>query len=246
MPSVRELSSLYENFLLSPRPGPEVCPRCLNLNDGYDECYRCSRTPNAIAAMSAVSYSVGGEQLHHALASYKRLTGDVAKRLTIGLAAVLWRFLALHEQCVARTAGVAMFPVVTVVPSSDRSIGERHPLVRIVSELVAPARERYLPLLERSAKEGLGAHEFSDEKFSARRVLDGEPVLLVDDTWTTGANAQSAAGALRAAGAGPVAVAVIGRHVNREWRHNDRHLRGLNGRFVWERCALCAEAVAAL
>jgi orotate phosphoribosyltransferase len=43
-------------------------------------------------------------------------------------------------------------------------------------------------------------------------------VLLLDDVYTTGARAQSAAFALRAAGAVVPAVLVIGRRVNPEWR----------------------------
>ena len=65
-------------------------------------------------------------------------------------------------------------------------------------------------------------------------------MLLIDDTWTTGANAQSAAAALKAAGAGRVAAVVIGRHVNRGWHDNDRRLAALVGRFEWTQCALCA------
>jgi orotate phosphoribosyltransferase len=66
-------------------------------------------------------------------------------------------------------------------------------------------------------------------------------VLLIDDTWTTGANAQSAAAALKSAGAGPVAAVVIGRHLNREWHENDRRLRGITRPFDWSHCALCAD-----
>ena len=39
-------------------------------------------------------------------------------------------------------------------------------------------------------------------------------MLLVDDTWVSGASAQSAAAALKAAGARRVALVVIGRHVD--------------------------------
>jgi hypothetical protein len=44
-------------------------------------------------------------------------------------------------------------------------------------------------------------------------VADGD-VLVVDDTWVSGGSAQSAAAALKLAGAHRVAVVVLGRHVN--------------------------------
>jgi orotate phosphoribosyltransferase len=80
---------------------------------------------------------------------------------------------------------------------------------------------------------------FSAEKYEPTIAIEGKSVLLIDDTWTTGANAQSAAAALKAAGAGPIGAVVIGRHVNREWRHNDRHLKQLVTPFDWESCVLC-------
>src|SRR5579862_829730 len=128
MATVRELSAPYENFMLCPRPGPGVCVRCFNFTDGYQHCYACSRHPHVLDAMAPISYSVGHEQLHHALASYKRLVGPAGRRLAIQLAAVLWRYLAGHETCLARAAGVAAFPVVTTVPSGDLERENDHPL----------------------------------------------------------------------------------------------------------------------
>jgi hypothetical protein len=51
-------------------------------------------------------------------------------------------------------------------------------------------------------------------RFIAGRGAAGASVLLLDDTWVSGASAQSAAVALRMAGARHVAVVVLGRHVN--------------------------------
>jgi predicted phosphoribosyltransferase len=75
-------------------------------------------------------------------------------------------------------------------------------------------------------------------KYNPTRDLDGESVLLVDDTWTTGANAQSAAGALKTAGAGSVAVLVIGRHVQESYKDNAARLKELPRSFDWTTCAL--------
>jgi hypothetical protein len=56
--------------------------------------------------------------------------------------------------------------------------------------------------------------ELQPDLFTAQRRLDGARVLLIDDTWTTGARAQSAAAAAKLAGAREVAVVVLGRHLN--------------------------------
>ena len=110
----------------------------------------------------------------------------------------------------------------------------------MVGEIVGRTHRRYERLL-RAAQAGVEPHAFDLDKFTATRPLDGEPVLLIDDTWTTGASAQSAAAVLRRAGAGPVAAVAIGRHLNPEWHENDRRLRGIGRPFDWDRCALCEQ-----
>jgi hypothetical protein len=240
MPTVAELSAPYANFMLGPRRGPDVCSECFNLTDGYGRCYGCARGGRFLDSMMPISYSVSGEQLHYALASYKRRHGVVARRFTLGLAAVLWRHLAQHEPCLARATGIPGFGLVTIVPSSssDRD-GAADPLHQLVSA-VTPVRPRYERLLRRSDVPA-NPHQFNHRRYEAIREVAGESILLLDDTWTQGANAQSAAAALKAAGAAHVSAVVIGRYVNRSWRHNDRHLRRLRQPFDWQTCALCAQ-----
>ena len=55
----------------------------------------------------------------------------------------------------------------------------------------------------------------------------GAQVVLLDDTWTTGASAQSACAALRLAGARSVAVIVLGRHVSAPVPGGGAVVRGL-------------------
>ncbi len=240
MPSVAELSAPYANFMLGPRRGADVCSQCFNLTDGFNRCYGCVHGGRFLDAMVPISYSVAGEQLHHALASYKRLDGEIARWFAFGLAAVLWRHLARHEECLAQATGIPAFSSVTIVPSSSPDRADTHPLHHLVS-LVAPVRGRYQRLLRRSS-EPATAHQFNPRKYEAVGDLTGRAILLIDDTWTQGANAQSAAAALKAMGAEHVSAVVIGRYVNRGWRHNDRHLRRLPQPFDWETCALCADA----
>jgi predicted amidophosphoribosyltransferase len=236
MPTVAELTDLYGNFMLNPVPGPGVCRFCFNLTDGFTLCYACAHGEAHLAAMAPISYSASGGQLHHALAGYKRLSGHPARRMSVELAAVLWRYLSAHEACLARAAEVEGFALVATVPSGDRARDAGNPLRRIVSELTGPTRERHERLLRRSGLD-VGERALDAGKYEATRQLSGEAVLLIDDTWTTGANAQSAAAALRDAGAGAVAAVVVGRYLNREWRENDRRLRGLPRPFEWSSCA---------
>lgn len=250
MPTVAELSEPYENFMLGPRAGPDVCEICFNFTRGFRRCYACTQVRQAIQActyagawidvVAPISYSVAHEQLHHALAAYKRAGGEVARQLSVQLAAVLWRYLAAHEPCVARAAGVSSFDLVTTVPSGDRARDDGHPLRWIVADVVEPTRDRHRRVLRRSEL-AVGAHTFHPQKYLAADAVNGHSVLLIDDTWTTGANAHSAAAALRAAESGPVAVVVIGRHLNREWHENDRRLRGICGPYDWSGCALCEQ-----
>lgn len=237
MPTVGELTALAGNYLLNPRPGHDVCRLCCNLTDGFARCYACGSTEPWLAAVAPVSYSYSGGQLHHALAGYKRRAGTASRRMTVELAAILWRFLAEHEHCVARVVGAERFTIVTTVPSGDRSRDERHPLRHIVAELCGPTRERHQRLLMRSEVEVAG-RAFDAGKYEPVRELHGEPVLLIDDTWTTGANAQSAAAALRNAGAGQVGAVAVGRYLNRDWHQNERRLRAMPRPFDWDTCAL--------
>jgi orotate phosphoribosyltransferase len=61
---------------------------------------------------------------------------------------------------------------------------------------------------------------------------------LIDDTWTTGACAQSAAIALREAGAAQVVI-VVGRHFDRNYGPGGAYYRQATIRqFMWDRCCL--------
>jgi orotate phosphoribosyltransferase len=104
------------------------------------------------------------------------------------------------------------------LPSSDHDRDEHHALHRILRG-IAPTQDRYERLLVRSDEQSEG-RIVDPAKYAPTRRVDGESILLVDDTWTTGANVSSAAGALKAAGARRVGVVVVGRHINLEFDDN--------------------------
>lgn len=238
MASVTELSAPYASFMLSPRLGPAVCGVCFNLTDREDRCRACAQSSLYLDAVAPISYSIAGGHLHHALAAYKRGADRETNRLAAELAAVLWRHLEAHERCLARAVGIDEFELVTTVPSSEREHDDAHPLRRLVGQTIGPTRNRHVRLLRRSYS-SVQRHVFSAARYETDGRIAGQAVLLVDDTWTTGANAQSAAAALKQAGAGPVAALIIGRHLNRGWHRNDSRIRSLERPFDWSRCVRC-------
>lgn len=239
MATVTELSDPYANFMLNPQSprSPAVCGVCTTFTDGRSTCYPCGHRARFADAVLPVSYSVGLGQLHTALRQYKRGHARAARQFGAQLSAVMWRFLGLHESCLARAARVDRFSVVTTVPSGTAERDASHPLHRIVGEVVRPTRERYRRLLARSGTP-VSERTIDPGKFNPTMELDGEAVLLVDDTWTTGASVQSAAAALKTAGAGAVGVLVIGRHINDAYGDNARRLREIPRPYDWECCAL--------
>ena len=92
-------------------------------------------------AVLPISYSTHLGQLHTALANYKRsASATIARRAQLELAAVLWRFLAYHEECIRVRLDIDPFELVTTVPSGAGEQISAHPLREIVGSLVAPTR----------------------------------------------------------------------------------------------------------
>lgn len=238
MATVAELSAPYTNFMLNPPPhsAVDVCGVCLTFTQGFGTCYPCGHNARFTDAVLPISFSVHFGQLHTVLQQYKRAAPNVARPLQVQLAAVVWRFVDRHERCVAAAAGADEFHIVTTVPSRDQQRDEAHPLRGIVGELVGPTRDRYRRLLRRS---GIPVPDRAVDpgKYNATDDLAGQNVLLIDDTWTTGANVQSAAGAMKTSGAGRVGALVVGRHIHEDYQDNAQRLKALPRPFDWETCA---------
>lgn len=239
MPTVAELSDPYGNLMLNPElASAGTCGTCATFTPTqYPQCPACNQTPQITDAVLPISYAVEGEQLHHVLRGYKGVGGKAADRMQVELAAVLWRFLAIegHEACLAKAANIDGFSLVTTVPSGSRERDGSHPLPRLVGELVKPTRDRFDRLLERTAEE-VDSHLFSRDKYAPLRDLTGESVLLVDDTWVRGTSVQSAAAALKAAGAKTVGVLVIGRYIVPSFNDHKARINAIRTQFDWSTC----------
>lgn len=184
-----------------------------------------------------VSLAVGGEQMAKALFTYKndRTTQRQRAQTTVSLAAVLWKWLAQHEPCLAAAASIPGFDVLTTVPSTSGRAD--HPLPGLVSAVVEGSGSRYRDLLV-TGRHDLEREQAAD-RYSARDSLSGQTVLVIDDTWTTGAHAQSASAALKVAGAASVGVVAIGRWLNPGYLEDGQWLaRHRQAGWSWSTCCL--------
>ena len=100
----------------------------------------------------------------------------------------------------------------TIVPSKTNRV-DAHPLESAIM-LGEPLRDEYMRLLEPADVGRIGRARSSDQGFVAADDANGRRVLLVDDTFTSGATFQSAASALVLGGAEVVAGLVIGRVID--------------------------------
>lgn len=228
--AVRTAASLPGLAPSTPPAGPGVCSVCRGwARPGYAVCYPCGLT------MSQVSHPCGrvevmcvyraGAPLHTLLRDYK--DGAARTRAVLGerVAALAGRFLW--------RAGPGLAPegwdVLAVIPSTGGREGP-HPLEAALARSAWLAPQLAPGLLGPGAGAGrVGHRRADDEVFRVAADVTGDygagtaavtaggvgglRVLLVDDTWTTGARAQSAASALARGGATVVGIAVLGRIV---------------------------------
>jgi hypothetical protein len=219
-------------------PGrPGVCAVCRGpAGPGYTRCYQCARHerfgPDRLAdAVVPISYAVKGTAFAADLWRYKAgPEPDGAARAS--LLALLLAFLRDHGACVWRQAGMTTPGRLAVVPTGGGRPGP-HPLL----ELAAPyLRLRPARLVIRPGRQGRDPDE---NRFYAERGGLKADVLLLDDSWVSGASAQSAVAALKRAGARRVAVIVLGRHLDPADRFGARlAARVAEGPYDPGRCAV--------
>jgi hypothetical protein len=224
-------------YPLEPPGRPGSCAVCRGpARPGYARCYQCAQHdllgPALLAdAVAPISYAVKGTAFGAALWRYKAWRSpDPAARAW--LLALLLTFLHDHGRCVWRHAGMPAPGRLAVVPTGCGRPGP-HPLL----ELAAPYLR--LPVAGLVIRPGEQGRDPNPDRFRAERAWPGASVLLLDDSWVSGASAQSAAAALKRAGARHIAVVVLGRHVDPSDRHSALLAARLTpSRYDPDRCAV--------
>ncbi len=243
MPTFAEVTDpLLATYMVVPAASASVCDICHRPpNSGFARCFSCALTARQVSRpvelVVPISLYVVGGQLHHSLRSYKDSADPAVRaRFMTEVAAPFGRFIAQHGDCITDAAGPAWAAIVPVPSGSGRP--GTHPLLRALAQI------RELPWPVRDVLRATGAailhQSASDHAYEVTQDVAGLRVLLVDDTWTTGACMQSAASALSLAGAQVIAAVPIGRVFDPTFNDESRelHQRLRRTLFSFDTCCL--------
>jgi predicted amidophosphoribosyltransferase len=229
-----------------PPSGAGVCAVCHSgPGPGYAVCYGChltaSQVSQAVATVLPISLYRVHDQYWYILRNYKdHRRPAVRTELGMVVAATIARFTTRHWSCISAQAGGEPTLVATVPSTRPTGRPGPHPLTIAIHRIA-----RLAPLHRDVLARGpgvVGHQRASDDAFVATGDLRGERVLLVEDTFTSGARTQSAACALRRAGAASVAVVVAGRVIDPDWNDNCASIwrYATRSEFRFDECAHCA------
>ena len=181
---------------------------------GFARCYQCelalSQAGGLLAdAVAPIGLAVRGGPLADDLRRYKSDRAAGAPEAAARLRELLAGFLRDEAGALWRAARMGAGPsAVAVVPSGQGRPGA-HPLAGLVRSCVD------LPVITLSIAAGvIHSRGVDTDWLRVTGPAAGADILVVDDTWVSGGSAQSAAAALKLAGARRVAIVVLGRHVN--------------------------------
>lgn len=206
-------------FLRNPG-GPGTCTRCFTPTTSLPLCPQCRYTvtlagmPDLLAMMTYAGYLDPITQSGRVMRGYKNpaFPGGGTYRQTVSLLAALG--LIGHVDCPGRLTGTPVSAWATV-PSLPPKHGQAtHPLNEIVGQL---AKQGAIEVTLTAAETASNPREINASHYTADGNAAGQHVLVIDDTWTGGGHATSAALAVRAAGGTHVSVLVLARWLSIGW-----------------------------
>ncbi|MGY0497127.1 ComF family protein [Nocardia sp. FBN12] len=238
------ISATYHNTYLT-----GVCEVCRGQVYGTERCEVCQahvdeygdRLADQTILLTYVEayHKDGYHQSVHDLTYYKGKDGVPPSEDLLGkLGAMFSAAGALHADCFRASRGSEkLWDAVTFIPSV-RYPSIDHPVSRLANSMKL-AISGWDPKWVFLAPHNMGdKHKVTVDRFLVPPVFEpvvkGASVLVVDDTWTTGANVQSASLALKAAGAQSVTGLCVARW--QDWRYQNQLCASLSEPYSPQRC----------
>ena len=137
------------------------------------------------------------------------------------LAALVHHYLPRHAEDIASLLGSAP-SMMTVVPSKKAWVTFESQMLQQVLTVACAGQFSVVQTLEFAVGGTLPRQQYKPDLFTPTRAVAGEHIILIEDTWTSGATAVSAAGALLREGAAGVTILPLARQVALEF-HGEEH-----------------------
>ncbi|GAA2280628.1 hypothetical protein GCM10010402_41820 [Actinomadura luteofluorescens] len=208
---VAHAGGYLRNTVRMPGVTCRVCATPVDSGAYCDPCFGHCRTSGIADQVCSLTYALRGTQSGYLMRQYKA-PNPVREHQAV-LAALMIVGEA-HNDCLEALSGRKITHW-SFVPSLPARPGT-HPF-RMYAQRASRGEEIRLYAAERSSV----PRSLSRDHFRSTRGLPpGSHVLLMDDTWAAGGHAQSAALALRAAGAAMVSIMTAARWINPGYGNN--------------------------
>lgn len=226
--------TLADDLVPMPTLADDVCPTCHTAKDEqYAYCYSCTKVNDAIGfpcphVIPISFYMTPADDeppspLRERMHDYKESDDPAAaQRAARDVGAILTRYLLEHGDALRRRLGA--WDSLVAVPSK-KHLGP--PPLATALEPFGDLVGHVTPMLA-AGPDPIGRSAPSADGFATTRDVTERRVLLIDDTFTTGATLHSAAATLTDAGATILAGVVIARKINPD-------PRWANTQAVWDR-----------
>lgn len=210
-----DLPSYYLAAVVPEVPlGLRLCGLCRTpILEAYQWCYPCGQAPGRARPdlVGFTTYAVKDEQAAMDMHRYKDQRPSA--QAVSGVRLLLDHGLA-HLECAERLTGQEI-DAVAVMPSRSHYEQDRASMLqRMCAQVLPPG----LPRLDLQPSQGAAStRRLEAGAFQVGDCQGVSHVLLIDDTWVSGATVMSATAALRSAGATRVSALVLARWLDRKY-----------------------------
>lgn len=229
---------VVSGYLFGTQQGSDFCEVCRTpVESGNRLCVACHKTRKASIAQDfkladhvyPIVYANHNSQSMLLMHGYKENFNPELEpsELYLNIILLIITTLGLHIDCIQNP-----IQTITYVPSSKGR--ESHPLRRVAKFLCDEfnfkfVEAKYVPTIPSESRE-LNPNQY--ELISTPGTLGH--ILILEDTWTTGAHAQSLAAKLKNLGASEVSILVVARWLQTNWDPTSRFVAGAIKDRVYE------------
>lgn len=204
-----------------------LCALCRTPTGGSEFCSKCSNAPYRPDAAGFTSYAIDSAPSGNDMHRYK--DSPPGPQALDGVRLLLEHGLA-HLGCAEALAGTGL-DAVAVIPSRTHHVpGTPSPLQRLCSRTLP----QDLPTVGLSPTPGSTSNRrVRADAFDIDDCRSPSHVLIIDDTWVSGATMLSAVWDMRRRGVEQVSVLALARWLNRQYPFTDAFIRRVDSERAW-------------